>query len=185
LHIVLLHIALIAVFGVLLPYRRGVGFLDPVMVSAYACMGLIFCTPAAVDAFAKSRPQSMKDVFARAGRAAGYGEGLAFLMLIAGAITVNWGRLGRPRFPQLDTLAEATLLGIAATIAAALLAGWITLRFSERTARLATRMVLFLLLLAFWLRSSRLPEVALAGAGLCAIFSGLMIPLLYREVHPR
>ena len=183
--IVLLHVALVAVFGILLPYHRGIGFLDPVMVSAYACMGLIFSAPAAVDAFAKSRPQSMKEAFRRVGITVGYGEGLALLMLELGTITINFGRRGRVRFPELDILAESGLFGIAATTTMALFAGWLTLRFSGRTARLGTRFVLFALLLAFWLRSTRLPEVGLAGAGLCAVISGLLVHLLYREVHPR
>src|SRR6185295_18338909 len=119
--IVLLHVALIVVFGVLLPHRKGIDFLDPVMISAYACMGVIFAAPAAATAFAKSRPQSMREAFARAGKAAGYGEGLALIMLIAGVITVNLGR-GRVRLPELDTLAESGLLGAVGTIAAALFA---------------------------------------------------------------
>jgi hypothetical protein len=183
--IVLLHTALVAVFGILLPYRRGIGFLDPVMVSAYACMGLIFSAPAAVDAFAKSRPQSMKEAFRRIGLAAAYGEGLALLMLMLGTVTINFSRRGRLRLPELDTLAESGLLGIAATAAMALLAGWMTLRFSDRTARLGTRAVLFFLLLEFWLHSARLPEAGLAGAALSAVIAGVLVYLLYREVNPR
>ena len=183
--IVLLHVALIAIFGVLLPRRKGIDFLDPVMISAYACMGVIFAAPAAAAAFAKSRPQSMREAFARAGKAAGYGEGLALIMLITGVMTVNFGRRGRVRLPELDTLAESGLLGAAATIAVALFAGWMTLRFSAQMARMGMRVVFVFLLLAFFFRSSRLPEVGLAGAGLCVMISGLLIFLLHREVNPR
>lgn len=154
------------------------------MVSAYACMGLIFSAPAAVDAFAKSRPQSMKEVFRRVGLAAGYGEGLALLMLMLGTVTINFGRRGRPRLPELDILAESGLLGIAATAAMTLLAGWMTLRFSAGRARLGTRALLFFLLLEFWLHSARLPEAGLAGTGLSIVISGALVYLLYREVHP-
>ncbi len=189
LRIVLLHVALIAIFGVLLPQRKGIDFLDPVMISAYACMGVFFAAPAAASTFAKSRPQSMREAFARVGKAAGYGEGLALIMLIAGVITVNLtvnlGRRGRVHLPELDTLAESGLLGATATIAVALFAGWMTLRFSARMARRGMRVVFLLLLLAFFFRSSRLPEVGLAGAGLGVVISGLMIFLLRREVSPR
>ena len=183
--IVLLHVALVAVFGVVLPYRRGVGFLDPVMVSAYACMGLIFSAPAAVDAFARSRPQTMKETFKRAGKAVGYAEGVALGMLLLGTITVNASRAGRVRLPELDTLAGSALLGIAGTSAMALLAGWLTLRFSDKAARLVSRAVLLALLLEFWLHSSRLPEVGFQGTLLCAAVAAGLIHLLYREVHPR
>jgi hypothetical protein len=182
--IVLLHVVLIAIFGVLLPHRKGIDFLDPVMISAYGCMGVIFAAPAAAATFAKSRPQSMREALTRAGKAAGYGEALALIMLIMGVITINIGRQGRVRVPELDILAASGLLGAAATVAAALLAGLLTLRFSAGTARLSMRVVFLLLLLAFFYRSSRLPEVGLAGAGLCLAISALMVFLLYREVNP-
>jgi hypothetical protein len=155
------------------------------MVSAYACMGLIFSAPAAVDAFSRSRPQTMRDVFRRAGKAAGYAEGLALAMLLLGTLTVNLSRPGRMRLPELDTLGESALLGITGTAAMALLAGWLTLRFSAVTARLVSRGVLFLMLLEFWLNSSRLPELGLQGALLCAVAAGVLTHLLYREVHPQ
>ncbi len=183
--IILLHLALIAIFGVLVPQRKGIEFLDPVMISAYACMGVIFAAPAAAAAFAKGRPQSMKEAFARAAKAAGYGEGLALVMLVAGVATVNLSRAGRLRLPELDTLGESALLGITATIAVVIFAGWMTLRFSAGAARTGVRAVLLLLLLAFFLRSQRLPEVALRGAALSVALSGLMAFLLYREVNPR
>lgn len=155
------------------------------MVSAYACMGLIFSAPAAVDAFDKSRPQSMREALRRIALAAGYGEGLALFMLLLGVVTVNVGRQGRVRLPELDILGESGILGIAATVTMALFAGWMTLRFSSRTARLGTRAALLILLLEFWLHSARLPEVGLLGAGLCIAMVGILIPFLYREVHPR
>jgi hypothetical protein len=181
----LLHVALIAIFGVLLPQRKGIDFLDPVMISAYACLGVIFAASAAAAAFAKGRPQSMKEALTRTGKAAGYGEGLALVMLVAGVATVNLSRAGRLRLPELDTLGESALLGLTATIAVALFAGWMTLRFSVSAARTGVRAVLLLLLLAFFFRSQRLPEVALRGAALSVVLSGLMVFLLYREVKPR
>jgi hypothetical protein len=181
----ILHLALIAIFGVLLPQRKGIDFLDPVMISAYACMGVIFAAPAAAMAFAKGRPQSMKEAFARVAKAVGYGEGLALLLLLAGVATVNLSRAGRLRVPELDTLGESLLMGLTATIALALLAGWLTLRFSALAARTGMRAVLLLLLLAFLFRAQRLPEMALRGATLSVLISGIMVYLLHREVHPR
>jgi len=154
------------------------------MISAYACMGVIFAAPAAAVAFAKGRPQTMKDALGRAWKAVGYGEGLALTMLIVGVFTVNLGRRGRVHLPELDTLTESALLGLCATLAIALFAGWMTLRFSARMARMGMRMVFLLLLLVFFFRSSRLPEVGLTGAGLCLLISGLMVYLLHREVNP-
>ena len=59
-----------------------------------------------------------------------------------------------------------------------LLAGWMTLRFSARTARLGTRAVLFFLLLEFWLHSARLPEAGLAGTGLSIVISGALLQIV-------
>jgi hypothetical protein len=184
LRVILLHLALIAIFGVLLPLRKGLTFLDPIMISAYACIGVLFAPPAAARAFASGRPQSMKEPWWRTAKAVGYGEGLALAMLIAGVATVSVDRR-RLMLPELDVLAEAVALGLAGSIAFALLAGWMTLRFSAGAARLGMRAIFLLLLLLFFFRAQRLPEVPLRGVDLSAAISALMIILLYREVHPR
>ena len=98
---VILHLILVVVFGVLLPLRKGLGFLEPIMITAYACLGVLFAAPAAAKAFAKSRPQSMREAGARAAKAVGYGEGLALVMLIAGGATVSVAQR-RVLVPELD-----------------------------------------------------------------------------------
>ena len=86
---VLLYVALIAVFGVLLPWTKGLDFLDPVMTSAYACLGVLFAGPATAEAFAEKRPDSLKAALRRVAKAVIYGEALALAMLIAGVATVG------------------------------------------------------------------------------------------------
>ena len=162
LRVILLHLALIAIFGVLIPFSKGLAFLDPTMISAYACIGLLFAPPAAGRAFAMSRPQSMGEAARRVVKAVGYGEGMALAMLIAGVATVSVVRR-RLLLPELDVLAEAALLGLAGCAALALLAGWMTLRFSARAARFGLRAVFLLLLLLFALQGQRLPEIPLRG----------------------
>jgi hypothetical protein len=182
---VLLHLALIAIFGFVLPQRKGIEFLDPVIISAYACLGVIFAAPAAAVGFGKSRPQSMGEVSARASKAVAYGEGLALILLVAGLTTVNLGRKESWQWPELDTLGESALFGLAGTVAIALLAGWVTLRFSERAAQLGMRALFLVLLLAFFSHSRRLPGIAIEGSALCVAIAGLTGYLLYREVNPR
>src|SRR6185437_705197 len=80
---ILIHAALIAVFGVALPWSKGIGFIDPVITSAYACLGILFAAPAAAQAF-EQRPRSAKEAFARIGLAVLYGEAMAIAMLGAG-----------------------------------------------------------------------------------------------------
>jgi hypothetical protein len=180
----LLHLALIAIFGVFLPFRKGLEFLDPVMISAYACLGALFAAPAAARSFARRRPQSMRETAWLAAKAVGYGEGLALIMLCAGVATVSVSR-GRLLLPELDVLTEAALLGLSGSLALALLAGWMTLRFSASAARRGMRALFFAILLLFVFRAQRLPEVLLRGVELSVAFSALMVILLRRQVCPQ
>ena len=191
----LLHLVLIAVFGVLLPWWKGPEFLDPVMSSAYACLGVLFAAPAAAQAFSgggprkdgaqTTRPQTMPDALLRIGRAVGYGEGLALIFLAAGIITANLTRSGSRRLPQLDTLAETALLGVAASTAMAAAAAWMALRFSAAFARRGMRFCFLAMLVAYYYWSSRLPEIALTGAAICAVIALGLLYLVLREVAPR
>ena len=153
------------------------------MISAYACFGLLFAAPAAAKAFANGRPQTMKEAWRRTGRAVAYGEGLALVMLIAGVVTVSVAH-GRLLLPELDVLGEGLLLGLAGSVALALVAGWITLRFSAAAARMGMRVIFLTLLLLFALRAQRLPEIPLRGVEIAIAVSALMLILLRREVHP-
>ena len=182
---VLLYVALIAVFGVLLPWTKGLDFLDPVMTAAYACLGVLFAGPAAAEAFAEKRPDSLNAALRRVAKAVIYGEGLAVVMLIAGVATVSISRGRRLRLPELDVLGEAGLLGLTASTALALIAGWVTLRFSYGAARRALRFVFLAMLVAFYFWSRWLPDVALRGAALSAVIAGVMIFMLHRQVEPR
>jgi hypothetical protein len=182
---VFLYAALIAVFGVLLPWTKGLDFLDPVMTAAYACLGVLFAGPAAAEAFGEKRPDSLKAALQRVAKAVMYGEGLALAMLIAGVATVSISRGRRLRLPELDVLGEAGLLGLMASTALALIAGWVTLRFSHAAARRALRFVFLAMLVAFYFWSRWLPEAALRGAALAAVVVSVMIFVLRRQVEPR
>ena len=181
---VILHLALIAIFGVFIPLRKGLGFLEPIMITAYACLGVLFAAPAAANTFSKGRPQTMREAGVRAAKAVGYGEGLALLMLMAGVVTVSIAN-GRALFPELDVLGQGAVLGLAASTALALLAGWMTLRFSPAAARMGMRVIFIGLLVLFVLRGERLPEIPLRGVELSVALAALMVILLRRQVHPK
>lgn len=181
---VILHLVLIAIFGVFLPLRKGLGFLEPIMITAYACLGVLFAAPAAAKAFSMGRPQTMREAGVRAAKAVGYGEGMALAMLIAGVVTVSVAQ-GRLLFPELDVLGLGAALGLAASTALALFSGWMTLRFSAAWARVGMRLVFMGLLILFVLQGSRLPEIPLRGVELSVALSALMVILLRREVHPK
>ena len=168
--VVLTHVALVAVFGVFLPWMKGIDFLDSVMTAAYACLGVLFAAPAAAQAFADERPESMTAAMARIAVAVLYGEFLALVILMAGFMTVY---LTHPSFmlaPDLTTLVRASVLGIAASTALAAVAGWITLRFSASVARAGLRGIFLLLLVVFFYRYRWLPDVAGTAA---VVFIGI------------
>lgn len=174
-----------AVFGVLIPWWKGVDFFDPVITAAYACMGIIFAAPAAAQAFSGERPQSMQAALRKAARAVLYGESLAAIFLIVGIATVSLTHGPRLLLPELDVLGETAVLGLAGSIAVAGLAGWVTLRFSARAARMLMRLIFLSLLIAFFYSARRLPDVALTGAAYCVAMAALAALLLRREVYPR
>ena len=155
------------------------------MTAAYACLGVLFAGPASAEAFAEKRPESMKAALQRVAKAVMYGEGLAVVMLASGIATVSISRGRRLRLPELDVLGEAGLLGLMASAALALFAGWVTLRFSHGAARRALRYVFLAMLVAFFFWSRWLPEAALRGAALAAAVAGAMIFVLRRQVERR
>ena len=184
LRVVILHLVLIAIFGVFLPYRKGLTFLEPVMISAYACLGVLFAAPAAAKLFSNGRPQSMGEAWKRVAKALGYGEGLALVMLISGIATVSIAH-GRLLPPELDVLGESLVLGVAASAALTLAAGWMTLRFSARAARMGLRVIFVGLLVLLVFQGERLPEIPVRGVELSVALAALMVILLRREVHPK
>ena len=166
--ILLLHLALIGVFGVYVPWMKGISFLDPVILAPYACLGIFFAAPAAAQAFDEGRPTSMKEVMARILVAVLYGEAMAAVILVAGFATVYMRHARMGAFsPELVSFAAAGLLGVTASFALAAAAVWITLRLSANSARGALRVIFLLLLVLFYFRSNWLPNVADTAALVC------------------
>ena len=181
---VFLHLILIAIFGVFIPLRKGLGFLEPIMITAYACLGVLFAAPAAAKAFSKGRPQTMREAGIRVAKAVGYGEGLALVMLIAGVASVSVAH-GRALYPELDVLGEGAALGLTASIALALFSGWMTMRFSATASRMGMRVIFIGLLVLFVFRGERLPEIPVRGVELSVALSAGILILLRRQVHPK
>ena len=180
--ILLLHLALVAVFGVYIPWLKGVDFLDPVITAAYACLGILFAAPAAAQAFANENPVSMADVVARIVMAVVYGEIVAVTVLMCGFVTVYLTHSHFLFAPALDTLVAAGLFGITGSFALAAAAAWITLRFSANAARGAMRLVFLMMLLVFFYRSRWLPDVADTAAVVCFVLAAAEFFALRRLV---
>ncbi|MBV8847521.1 MAG: hypothetical protein JO307_32320 [Bryobacterales bacterium] len=174
---VLIYGVLLIAFGVFLPWRKGLDFFDPALLSAYACLGIVFAGPAAAQAFDR-RPESMKEAVARIALASGFGEAIAIAMLACGLLTV---RLTLPYLlfgPDLALLSGSVLLGLTTSFALSALAAWIALQYSSGAARLALRIVLLVLVVAFFLQSRLLPQVAVTGAIIAAIAAAVFLFLI-------
>ena len=185
LRLVISNLLLIIVFGIALPWNKGLAFLDPLMLSAYGCLGALFTAWNA--AFSFQRGASVKKI--EIGRvilsAMLRGMGLVVILLAIGTTTVNFGRSGSIALPLLDVLGEALLLGVTAGGALALLAGWLTLNFSSQTAMQGLRVVLVLCVVAFYQWPERLPENLLTGSAISVACGALLAGLLFRQVATR
>src|SRR5271166_1050757 len=85
-----LILAVLATFGILVPWYKGLDFLDPVMIVAYSCLALLFVAPASAEAFAP--PHAIPTPGESVKRIAiilAYGWGVTILILATGIATVN------------------------------------------------------------------------------------------------
>jgi uncharacterized MnhB-related membrane protein len=190
-----LHLVLVAVFGVLLPWMKGLEFLDPSLITAYACFGALFAGPASIQAFQgggpqrdgskSTRPQTIKEALRRLLRSLAYGEALILIFLATGILTVNLTHPGRVRLPLLDVLGETALLGLAAACVVVVGVAWMSLRYSKQTTRNAMRLVYVAMLIGYYYRPLRIPDIALTGAAIGAVITLGLFYLLWREVVPR
>src|SRR6266478_392652 len=74
------YLLLLGIFGVILPWERGRGFLDSIILGAYACLGVVFAAPAAALGF--DQYPTARRALARVAIAVFYGELAAGAMLL-------------------------------------------------------------------------------------------------------
>jgi hypothetical protein len=156
---VVIPLLVVVAFGILLPWQKGVGFLDPVILGAYACFGVVFSGPASSYAIEKSDPRARVLVSVL------YGELLVLGIILATLTTIYTTRhvyVG----PDLESLAMCALFGLALSLAVSTIAAWMSLQYSPSAARGVVRLVFLALLAGFFLRARRLPAAAPWGAGI-------------------
>jgi hypothetical protein len=173
-----IYLLVMGVFGVFLPWQKGLDFLDSVMLGDYACLGVVFAAPAAATAFDQN--PTTERALARVAISVFYGELVAGAMSLLGMITVYVSRGGRIVVgPDLRSLAECAAFGLTLSLATCTAAVYLSLRFSPRVAKSLVRLMFLGLLVAFYLRSGWLPTVALRGAGV-ALAASLLFLLALR-----
>jgi hypothetical protein len=179
---ILVHITVVVVFGVFLPWWLGFQFLDPVTIAAYSCLGVLFAAPAAAQGFAGDRPQSMSEALARIAVAAVYGEAMAIVILVAGFMTIFMTHARVLLAPDFVSLGEAAALGISGSLALASIAAVVGLTLPKGAARMVLRVIFLSLLLLFFFRSRWLPDVELTGTALCLAVTVAAIVALRRFI---
>jgi hypothetical protein len=173
-----IHLALLVVFGLYLPWLKGAGFMDPALPTIYACLGPLFAAPALIQLL-REGDSGWRTTSARIAAATAYGEvmtlGLLFLALATVLITHPLAYL---YLPDPILLGEALLLGFGLTLALTAMAAWITIQFSGRMAMVALRVLFLLLFGLFFLRSWWLPTIAGWGALAALILAGCFLFLV-------
>ncbi len=176
---VLLHLAVLVAFGVWIPRAKGLDFLDPQVLGAYVCLGLIFSGPAAAQSF--TGPVPFRVAISRVITGVLYGEAAVAALTGAGIATVYLTLRGR-FVPPLDwpSLEKAAILGLSGSVMVASMASWLAVQFSRRVAMIALRVIFFALLILFYYRGQWLPEVAWSAAAACVVAAAVFIELLRR-----
>lgn len=178
---ILLHLALLAAFGIWIPRMKGIDFLDIQVLAAYACLGLLFAGPASAQLFTGDSATSFTQAKARIFVGVLYGE-IVVLTLLGTAIATVYLSLRGSFVPEPDwpTLAKSAMFGFGAAVMLASMAALATLRFSRGIAVMCLRLTFFGLLVLFFYKGQRLPEVGLMGAAICLAASGLFMEALRR-----
>lgn len=167
---ILPQVVLFGVFAVWLPLQKGISFLDPVILGAYASLGVVFAAPAAASGI--SVYKSIRN-----------GLGLSWAMLVTGVATVYFTRTVAVG-PNLESLAECGLFGLALSAAVSSVVVFTAARASAAVAKIVARLLLLTLLVLFFFRSGWLPDVALWGAAVCAGIAAIFFLLLHRQTEP-
>ena len=194
----LIILGVVLVFGVLVPYYKGLEFLDPVVILVYACMSLLFVIPASADMFAANQPIARAEMTHQLGMILAYGWGTTVLMLISGIVTVNLANWhGRVLAPSTALLGSAVLLSLIATMAVISGTALLARRMGAGSAKSLLRISFLILLLlgAFGFRylppdwrmlidrhmtTPGLIHFSLWGTGVFAIAALVLVPRLMR-----
>jgi hypothetical protein len=180
---ILTYSVLMLVFGVAVPYVKGLDFLDPALLCAYACVGMVFAGPAAAQAFEK-QPASVAEGLRSLARAVAFGEAISIAMLGCALVTLYATHGKMLTFPpDLSGLVLPEALGLGLTLAVAAMAAWLALQFSVGSARTGIRVVFMGLLAAFFLRGRWLPGVTGEGSVIAFAAALVFLGLLSRRLR--
>ena len=161
---IVLVAAAVAVFGVLVPWVKGIDFLDPRLIVGYACLSAVLAAPASADSLASNPDLAPADRLRRAFILTAYASGFSVVTIALALTTVNFmnwhGRLLLPRTPF---LIACVFLSLAAPVCVTGISAALAGRASPHGIKTILR-ILFLALIAALVLLDRFSPSALGAA---------------------
>jgi|SRR5579871_5444578 len=156
----LVVLIVVVTFGILVPWYKGVAFLQPWVVAIYGCMALLFVAPAASNFWdANPDPLPVRIMLGRLFQVALYAWGITLLTLAAAVVTISLA-YGHGRFYSIQTALMGSVLvfSLAASTAMAVLSALLARRFTAASARGIVRALFLLVLMVFAFGPRFVPE---------------------------
>ncbi len=198
----LLILGIVAVFGICLPWYKGLDFLDPVIITAYALLAVFFVAPASAEAFAGQHPTPRAEILRRSGTLLAYGWGIALLVLAAGLASVNFKMWhGHPLMPESPFLVAVLLLGLTLSAVVIATSAFMARRMTAKAIKGILRLTFLVILIAVGFGNRLLPDqtryrigdelttdgiehMAFFSSAVLAIVAALMFFWLVRKAQP-
>jgi hypothetical protein len=157
----LLILGIVVIFGIGLPWYKGLDFLDPVIIGAYALLAVFFVAPASAEAFAGHQATSPGELLRRGGTLLAYGWGIAVLVLAAGLTSVNFRMWhGHPLLPATSFLAAVLLLALTLSALVIVLSAFMARRMTAKTIKGVFRLAFLVVLIGVGFGNRLLPDQA-------------------------
>jgi hypothetical protein len=151
----LVILLVVIAFGILVPIYKGFAFLDPRILSAYACLALLFVAPASAELAATNSA----GLLGRIAIIIAWGWGVTVLILATALVTLNvMTRGGGFIAPPLLFLAAILVFSLSSSIAVAMLGAILARRFSAAQVKTILRTTFLVILLGLAFGSRFLPE---------------------------
>jgi len=189
-------------FGIYVPYRRGIDFFDTLLLVPYTCISFLFCAPVVIDSiYADGRGGGV--TLRHLVRGIAYGWFCGLIIVMAGIATVNCS-LKQPQavLPPAAVLLSGLVISLLGCGFVAGLSAWISFREDKpEDSKRKVRIGFLLLLCAVWfipgwlptewqdwlalqLTSDRMARNTLLAAPVIALADILIIVRVIGRVHP-
>lgn len=152
----IVNLMLIAAFGVLIPYRRGYDFFDPIVIFAYTAIALLLSSAYVTDLMANGMAQAGLNAPVVASSMHGWVTLAIIYALGITTLNVVYRRPGLLH-PDWQLLGSALLFALAGSLFFAASSALLAMLFSPRASRTTIRVVFLLLLLGWAYGTNYLP----------------------------